>query len=373
LHGYLPTLDGWRAIAILTVMVFHSRDALIRALGAPMVWLAPSMELWGPFGVDIFFAISGLLITSRLLAEEDLKGKISLRSFYIRRMFRILPPSLLYLGVLAVLGGLGVLAFQADSWRAALLFYMNFTVNPWWYVGHFWSLAVEEHFYAFWPAVLLFVPRTRRLAVAVGLCATVLAWRMLNAKFAEIGLAMGSSFLLHQSRTDFQMDAILWGAAAALAYLLFRDKKWFQRFLTPQVGIVWMLLIVVSLLLPGSWKLAQGFRLFRRLAMPVVLLNSILHCNGWAGRLLDSWVMRKMGRLSYSLYLWQQLFMVRGIENVVHVPWPQVFPLNFLCAFGCAVLSYNLVEKPCIRMGHWMASRRWLVGKTEPMRDVVVA
>jgi peptidoglycan/LPS O-acetylase OafA/YrhL len=373
LHGYLPSLDGWRAVAILTVMAFHSQGSLVRAFGVSVQQVAGHMELLGPFGVDIFFAISGLLITSRLLAEEDRAGGISLKNFYIRRAFRILPPSLVYLGAVAGLSALGLMKFQAESWRAALLFSVNFVEHPWWFVGHFWSLAVEEHFYFLWPFLLVFVGRSRRLWVGLGMCGAVTAWRMLNIKFVGIGLAMGSAYFSHQGRTDFQVDGIFWGALAALAYPLLKDKAWVQRALSQRIGWMLFALAVGSLSVTADWKLMQGLLVFRRMAIPVVLLTTILHCDGATAWVLDSGAMRWIGKLSYSLYLWQQLFLVMGLEDRVHVMLPEMFPLNFVCAFGCAVLSYNLVEKPCIRMGHWMASRGWLAGKAEAVRDVLTA
>jgi peptidoglycan/LPS O-acetylase OafA/YrhL len=87
-RGYLPTLDGWRAIAVLCVILFH--DSLHSYGVLSTAWFHEH----GSFGVDIFFGISGLLICSRLLEEEDKYGRISLRRFYVRRAFRILPPLL---------------------------------------------------------------------------------------------------------------------------------------------------------------------------------------------------------------------------------------------------------------------------------------
>ncbi len=354
LRGYLPTLDGWRAVAILFVMFFHARDALILVIGAPMARLAPRMLLWGPFGVDLFFAISGLLITSRLMAEEAKFGRINLKSFYIRRVFRILPPSLVFLAVVLILGLTGVIAFRLNSWFAALFFYVNYTLDPLWYVGHFWSLAVEEHFYAFWPALLVFVPRNRRVATGVSLSLLVFFWRMMNYKVAAIGIATGSAYFTHQGRTDFQLDGILWGATMALAF----SKKWPRWVLSLPFGSALMLLVLLSLNASGNWKLLQVFLLFRKLAVPIILLTTIMNCRGIVAFVLESRVLKAIGRLSYSLYLWQQLFLVWGVQLLPRVPWAQRFPVNILCAFACAIVSYYLLEKPFIRIGHRIATSR---------------
>jgi peptidoglycan/LPS O-acetylase OafA/YrhL len=367
LRGYLPTLDGWRAVAILFVIVFHARDSMIRVFGTPMAWFAPWMSLWGPFGVDLFFAISGLLITSRLMAEETKLGRINLKSFYIRRAFRILPPSLTFLAAVLVLGLTGVIAFNLRSWFAALFFYVNYIQDPLWYVGHFWSLAVEEHFYAFWPALLVFVPRGRRVATGLCLCLLVLVWRLLNFKFAAIGIAMGSTYFTHQGRTDFQLDGILWGATMALAFSAI-SWRWPRWVLGLPFGSALLVLVLLSLHIFGHWKLAQALLLFRKIAVPLILLTTITNCRGIVERILESRILRSIGRLSYSLYLWQQLFLVWGVQLLAKVPWAQRFPINILCAFACATASYYLLEKPFIRLGHRIAAR---TSQTQPVQTTV--
>lgn len=355
LWGYLPSLDGWRAVAILFVIVFHARDSLIVAFGAPMVRFAPWMSLWGTFGVDIFFAISGLLITSRLLADETRFGRIDLKGFFIRRLFRILPPSLTFLAAVLILGLTGVIAFRLNSWFAALLFYINYTPDPLWYVGHFWSLAVEQHFYAFWPALMVFVPRNKRVATAISLCLLVLIWRLLNCHFAAIGIFLPSAYSSHQGRTDFQLDGILWGATTALAFSNI-SRRSPRTVLSLPLGSALAVLVLLSLFIFGHWKLAQALLLFRRIALPLILLATITNCRGPVALILEGRILKTIGRLSYSLYLWQQLFLVWGVQLLARVPWAQRFPTNMVCAFACAIASYYLLEKPFIRLGHRIAA-----------------
>src|SRR5207248_5891757 len=102
-----------------------------------------------------FFAISGYLICTRLLVEEETTGSISLRSFYIRRVFRILPPAYVYLAVVAGLSAAGMIAAAWTDIASAALFYSNYIEPRSWFTGHFWSLAMEEHFYLLWPPLLL--------------------------------------------------------------------------------------------------------------------------------------------------------------------------------------------------------------------------
>src|ERR1700734_1907626 len=120
-RGYLPTLDGWRAFAVLCVILFH--DSLHSWGTFSTAWFHDH----GSFGVDIFFGISGLLICSRLLEEEHKYGNISLKRFYVRRGFRIFPPLLCYLLCAGLLAILGIIPLAAKEWFASLLFCRNYS------------------------------------------------------------------------------------------------------------------------------------------------------------------------------------------------------------------------------------------------------
>ena len=146
--GYRPELDGLRGLAVLSVMVFHS-----------------GLIAGGWLGVDVFFALSGFLITSLLLEEYARTGRINLRYFYMRRALRLLPALVTLVAVLAVV----LLATTSREYRiylvlyvAAVLFYFANWVEPFgiplaWGFGHTWSLAIEEQFYVVWVAMFLLV------------------------------------------------------------------------------------------------------------------------------------------------------------------------------------------------------------------------
>src|SRR5262249_54819702 len=137
----------------------------------------------GAIGVDLFFGLSGFLIGTRLLEERRRTARIHLVAFYIRRSFRILPPYLAYLVALTALAAVGVLATPGRELASCLLFVRNYlipTAGGGWYTGHFWSLAVEEHFYLIWP-VLLIVWGARNAAWKVAMLAgAVAAWRIVE-------------------------------------------------------------------------------------------------------------------------------------------------------------------------------------------------
>ena len=154
---HVRTLDGWRAVAILLVMANHVGASVREVLPERLRPVLNEQVLinLGFLGVHVFFGISGFLITRRLVDETRRNGRISLRAFYLRRAFRILPAAWLFLSVMGVLAIARVLPISRAHWLAALLGYANYTYGERsWYLGHFWSLAVEEHFYLLWPTLL---------------------------------------------------------------------------------------------------------------------------------------------------------------------------------------------------------------------------
>src|SRR5664280_2047254 len=158
-QGRIPSLDGLRAVSIIIVVWAHAR-ASSRLLG-----------LYAFFGVQIFFVISGYLITSLLLREHERTGTINLRTFYYRRMLRIFPAAYVYILAVAIV-------FQPPLHYLAYAFtYTSCYAGPHgpWMLSHLWSLSVEEQFYLLWPfALLLAFPSRKRILWVVMLCVPLL-------------------------------------------------------------------------------------------------------------------------------------------------------------------------------------------------------
>jgi len=307
--------------------------------------------MWGDFGVEIFFALSGLLITSRMLDEEQKTGSMDLYTFYVRRVFRILPASLTFLLVVFVLGRLGLVEFKLGAWLGALLFFINFmpASQVVWSVGHFWSLSVEEHFYAFWPAAFKFLrPKTRLLAAIAAVLALTI-WRLINVKFSGQAIAFHIRYFDHQGRTDFRLDGILFGAIAALLVKKYPERM--RRALSIRTGAILLLIAVSTMTLHVNWRIVQMLIIYRKAAVPLVLVSTVLHCDGAVKTFFEDARLRWLGKISYSLYLWQQIFLVL-IPGATSYPLLRQFPINFACALVCAIGSHHLIEKPLIRIGH---------------------
>ena len=352
MKDYIPTLDGWRAVAILAVLVYHGTTSLFYPAGPYPSYEALRVIQAGAKGVDIFFAISGFLICTRLLQEQERHGRISLGGFYLRRVFRILPPFQVYLAVLAVLAGLGVVAVDFREWWAALLMVRNY-VGPaethGWYTGHFWSLSVEEHFYLMWPLLLIALGSRRARVLVVPLALLVPAWVALHH-------VVGRPFTLGEAsmRTDTRLDGLLWGCWAALLYSVPVYRERIRRLLSLWVwgGLV---LAVVALVRFRPYLSVH----LEALLWPWLLLGTVLNPDWRISRCLELAPVRWVGRLSYSLYIWQQLWLLGEWRETRPFPLGvlQELPLSLVATFACAALSYYLVEQPLIRVGQRVA--RW--------------
>ena len=350
LKGYIPTLDGWRAVAILAVMASHAGHSYSAASGRESFF---DRIASGTHGVNLFFAISGLLITSRLLEEWDTSGRVSLKRFYTRRAFRILPPALLYLGCVALLGALGLLPVVWSEFVAAMLFFRNYLpviLGPngaGFFTSHYWSLGVEEHFYLFWPALLLLAGRKRALPVAIAIAVLVAVWRHFEA-WREIMLynAIQPTYF---ARSDTRIDSIMWGVVAALALSRPEVRAFVERYLSTIVYLAFVALY-------GAIAYRYGTRptFWEATIVPVLIVGTVLRPRSVLARVLENPVMRWIGRLSYSLYLWEFFFVYYpGVPTTLGV-W-QTFPVNLIAAVVCATASYYLVERPLIRVGHRLA------------------
>lgn len=352
--AHLPTLDGWRAIAILGVLVCHAADAPLLAREGPTgFWYTLTRQ--GAQGVYLFFGLSGFLITYRLLQESERTGRIDLARFYGRRFFRILPACLAYLLAVTGLVSAGILSIRPEDLRSAFFFYRNYLVPAEagsWFTGHFWTLAIEEHFYLLWPGLLVLAGRRRALWLCVGVSGVVAIWRWVELRFHPTGAWFPGLGVL--GRTDIRIDTLLWGAFAALVLHEAGRERWLrERFASP---FTWGALAVGTVVcLNGS--LLPLNAMWWAMLVPLLLVGTVLQPGRWLGRVLETPVLSWVGRLSYSLYLWQQLFLV---GSTVARPLPlgrwQELPLNLVAAFVCAILSHYLLERPLVNLGRRLFS-----------------
>jgi peptidoglycan/LPS O-acetylase OafA/YrhL len=352
--GYRPALDGLRALAIALVVLHHTGALLVPSLNDD---LFPA----GFLGVNVFFVLSGFLITTLLLERRGAERR-PIRTFYLRRALRLLPAVVaLLLGILLyalvvdsrvpeALRALPVVLTYTTNWAALA----GVDVSP--YVGHLWSLAIEEQFYLVWPLLLfggirLGCSRRQLLWLILGLVILSAAWRA--------GLwETGHGWLRIYIRTDAQADSILIGAALALlpydqllASLGQRARSVLAR------SALALVLAAAELLQPDSAALYLGGFTVVALAVAALLAAELRPGAGPSAAL--TWAPAiALGRVSYALYLWH--FPVFLVISERTGDWPAVarVAVAWSIALGAAVASYRLVERPALRIKDRLGPRR---------------
>ncbi len=343
--GYLPSLDGWRAVAILSVIAVHDHPYVVHGHSLRL------LQNYGSLGVVLFFAISGILIPWRILEEEALTGRFHLKLFYIRRLFRIQPAAIAYLALIAALALVGVFQISWKHWTGALLMYENFLyrddLNNWTYgyfTGHFWTLAVEEHFYLLISLALFFFRRHRLRNFAIALVVLKCVQFVLQHHTPDPLLR----------RTYWQAQVLLWPTTVAIALRHPAIRAWAGRWLTPAtIFAITAALGAVAYHRSPNWLLNV-----LEYAFTLWIAATMLHPHSLSTRVLEWPPLRFIGRISYSLYLWHVLFF--NADSLVHVHSHVLAVLSgphlkYLSAVTAALTSYFLLEKPFIRLGHRLA------------------
>jgi peptidoglycan/LPS O-acetylase OafA/YrhL len=329
----IRALDGLRAISISCVLIGH-------VLGvAPGAGEQNFTGHLAELGVGVFFVISGYLITTLLASELAKTNDISLRSFYLRRTFRIFPAYYTYVLVIAGLAGFGVVELLPGDVTAAMTYTVNYHRPREWDLGHLWSLAVEEQFYLIWPAVMLLA--RRRAALVAGL--TVLAAPIIRAVMMVLWAAhrrgIGETF-------PTVADALAIGCLLALLQSrLYASKTYLAITSTPFAIAALVVLLVTANTLSQAREAVAG-KSIEYACCAIIVDWAVQGRSALATRALDHAAMRWVGRLSYSLYLWQQPFLRHGSARVL-VP----------CGLALAIVSYYAIELPFLRLRERIAKK----------------
>jgi peptidoglycan/LPS O-acetylase OafA/YrhL len=345
-HRRLRELDGWRAISVLLVILHHIFSVQYPELVKPLYIVWHVLGLAGFLGVDTFFVISGFVICRLLISEESQYGSVSLKGFYYRRIFRILPPLCFYLAFIALLLATGLIHDQWTQLAIAALFLNDLNLFPTsWFLSHTWSLAIEEQFYLFFPTIWILSRRRWRSLVFTSVFLLCVGWSLSFSIANRASLSDGDGF-----RTRVGFACISYGVLMAV------HEQRVRQVAARVPGWIAALLALVLLLHPmphGPVKDALFSALFMPPAIGLVLIYS-LECAGWLKGFLCCRPVQAIGLTSYGIYLWQQLF-TGPVSLYSAVGGTPALFLPLLCVV--VPLSYLFVEKPAMRFGKELSRR----------------
>lgn len=336
--GAIPSLDGIRAVAVS--LVFFAHGGLEN--------LIP-----GGLGVTIFFVLSGYLITTLMRIEHDRSGSISYRAFYLRRLLRLMPPLFIVVAAAGLLTAASVIdgGFTSGGLFSALFYFGNYYVIAHDFhgmpagLGVVWSLAIEEHYYLFYPplaVLLLRIGRVERSAAVLStLCAAVLAWRywLVFHGASEAYLTMA---------TDTRVDAILVGCLVALS-----RNPWLDPVSAPRPLKDWGIAAACITVLVGTLLYRdETFRLTARYTLQSLAIAPLIYLAvARADRLPFRWLNARplvyIGTVSYMIYLSHHLILSGLAKHWPQLDWIWLTLAGAVLTLAVAEPVRRWIEQPC--------------------------
>lgn len=329
--GYVPELDGLRAIAVFLVMIAHSN-----------IFFGDH----GGIGVDIFFALSGFLITTLILEERDKFGRLNLKLFYARRFWRLFPALIFLLVVTTII----ILIYFDNDWEVyseelvASFFYLyniswywDFASQPF-ILYHMWSLGVEEQYYLWWPVLILILSnfiKEDKLAIFLLISGGVIfCMRIILVKY----LFFNSIF----------MDSIFFGSILGLLRRNFSLNYLISKYIF-MVSLFLLLIFSVINFSFISIVIKEGYRGVFGIFSCLVIINLVSNTNSYTfSKILRSKLFVFFGKLSYSLYLWHLVVFI-VFRNINFLEPYQNFILKFIISIFLACISYFLIERNILK------------------------
>lgn len=331
---HIPELDGFRGLAVLVVVAGHYLEFRVPE--------SPYLATLDKLGVLLFFVLSGFLITGLLYRERLATGKINFRFFYIRRILRLVPAFLLFIIVILVLMRLGLITDVSRREILECLFYVRNIFGHSQTLGHIWSLSLEEQFYLLWPLSFSFLALKRSPAIVLGTCLLLMLWRGLAIHAQLFSYSSG----VYYERPYFRFDSILIGAFLILwLSSTARAVSLLTGVLSKIPALLLWLVLFAWTMFAESWTHAWYLSI-QELLVALCLAQVVLHNRGALGKFMRLPAVRYCGTISYSLYLWQQLYLVTAVPS-----WGPLrrLPLELIVPFSIAAASYQFLEKPILR------------------------
>ncbi|WP_213767077.1 acyltransferase [Caballeronia sp. dw_19] len=325
---YEPSLDGLRAVAVCSVLVFHFSSAWL-----PGGWV----------GVDIFFVLSGYLITTILTNEMDRYGNIDLKRFYINRFLRLAPA---FACVLAFVVVRAALTHNVEHRHAILeaaaiasVYLMNWSRAFHWLpediIGHTWSLSMEEQFYILWPiSMMLLGSKANRIYFVIFVILAVTLWR------SNLALS-GADLERTYNGLDTHVDALMIGCAFALLRPHLKLSRFAQR---TAIIPAFIMILLLTMMEPRTIQ-AQTIGLSISAICAAWLILAALE-DGWLKKVLSLRPLVYTGRISYGLYLWHYPIILIALSNLPKRLQIIAIPLSYLVAAA----SFRFIERPFLKL-----------------------
>lgn len=338
----ITVIDGWRAISICMVLAGHVCMHYDKALG--LTYPFTKIQLFAKAGVYLFFFISGFVICNSLIAEQQQQGKVSVAGFFIRRLFRIFPPLLLYLLAICIAAYYKLIDFSIPCvLKVPGYFISDVTGNTafrscGWYVAHLWSLVIEEQFYIAFPLLFYYIP-VKKAPLAFGAIYILLLVVAL--------VSTGTGFFAF-GRTALLFSPIALGVAAA--FYRQRICKMLQC-----VPVVFFWLAVVFVLyfyaFPATSMMTARYLLLIFPLSAFIIMYTMARNFPFSAILARNKMLLLIGQASYSMYLWQQLFTGYTRSSLF------IYLLLFVLFLTLVCCSFYLVEQPFQRLGRNLSAK----------------
>jgi peptidoglycan/LPS O-acetylase OafA/YrhL len=341
----IPSLDGLRAISILWVIFGHAKLSHNTIPG--LFLFIDTVFGGGQLGVKFFFVISGFLITTLLIKEKIKTNTVNLKKFYIRRFLRIFPVFYIYLLVVFILNRVLHVGIDTLTFLGAALYLTNFHIFPEsWAIMHSWSLAVEEQYYLLWPSIF---KKNTKLAIVIAVLFIAIApfLRVFVYYFPVYTRVLLAPFIN-------DADSIFIGSL--LAIISFKGMinwSFFSRYkiVITVIGFLLMWFISNETLHGRYGKILLPFgNTFTAITFSFIIISNIIPSKDFIFKLLNGSAFTLIGRLSYSIYVWQQLFFLAP-ENFpgARFSWNR-FPVNLILVAIISITSYYGFEKYFLKL-----------------------
>ena len=340
------SIDGMRGFSVLLVIVGHlvayrfpiNNSRPLHEIGFSIELIPPLvlriLSPVGEIGVQIFFVISGYLITTLLIREESLENRISIRAFYIRRAFRILPAFGTFVLAALLLRNQGLIYFHDEAFIRSALFVCNISGYKcsWWF-AHTWSLSAEEQFYLVWPVMFIVLGKKR-----------------------ELGLILLLMIFLLGAVSFWQLSSFACIAIGALTATSSRVQRILSKLATQWMISVSLAVLFFQALIPGGLfggSLIHCVRAIGPILIAIVFFGTIAS-KGPLVPLANRPIIQNVGLISYSVYLWQQIGTAPEIWNTSVTGATSLYanyPILASLFIVPAVISYFFIERPFINRG----------------------